>query len=247
MLGLCRIASAARLPSPPPGYRVFHTISLAVETDGMNGNLQLLQDERITDDLRESMGGADEAMYCYDDSLGGFCKSIRARPLQPAVVRLVDGAGRVVEARTFTRELATMDVRELYGRRPRAFSVTVDLGIGWGSYAGDTTFFFDLKGGRFRWLKARPQQGGAQVDVVTMKSLKTSWQLVRIEGRASLDILEIRCRPKSSEGSASTEVEFELIYRRFHFRGNGWILSERRAPGFWEDEGEFPGAEQFPQ
>jgi len=247
VFGIFTFALGAGVPDPSPGYRIFQTISLTIETDGMNGTLQLLQDERITDELRDNMHGSDDGMYCYEDALGAFCESIRTTPLKPTLVRLVDGVGRVVDSRTFKRELGSMEVRKLYGRRPRAFSVTVDFGIGWGSYAGDITYFFDLKGGRLRWLTARGRTGGVQIEVTAMTSLKTSWQLVRSGGGGGQDILEIACRPKFSPGRADEDVAFELIFRRFHFHGGGWIISERRTPGFWEDDKEFPGPGEFPQ
>jgi hypothetical protein len=234
--GLKAPASAAT----PQGYRVFQSIPLQRVSDGLDGALELLQDQRISEDFRERMKGMDRTSYCYDKNLASPCESIRPTPLKPTLVRLVDAQNRVIDSRLFERELGSLRAIALYGPSPRAFAVTIDFSAGFGSYNGEITFFADVQAERLRWLKAQRPAGGGETDVTVMTSLKTAWKLVKAKNGAGMDILKIACRP-----DFATENDFELIYTRFAFDGKRWIRHARTKRGFWE-QGSFPALEEFP-
>jgi hypothetical protein len=68
LANLPTIAADVR-PSAPASYLLFQTIPVSRPSDGVDGFLQILQDDRITDDVREKMRGMDGNMYCYEASL----------------------------------------------------------------------------------------------------------------------------------------------------------------------------------
>ncbi|HEY1266316.1 MAG TPA: hypothetical protein VGH16_03605 [Candidatus Binatia bacterium] len=239
---VCIISFGLEAPASaavPQGYRIYQSIPLRRAVDGVNGALELVQDERITENLRAKMHGSDRVMYCYDDTLAVLCESIRRVPLKPTLVRLVNAADQVVDSREFERELGTMQPFKLYGESPRAFAVTIDFSAGFGSYNGEITFFGDIRAGRLRWLKAQ-RSGGGDEEMTVMTSLKTAWKLVKAGNGAGMDILKIACRP-----NFASENDFDLTYTRFAFDGKRWIRYERTKPGFWE-QGSFPALEEFP-
>jgi hypothetical protein len=228
------------LAAAPQGYRVFQSIPLQRASDGLDGALELFQDERISEDMRAKMRGFAHVMYCYNDTLAALCESMRTRPLKPTLVRLVDAQNRVLDSRLFERELGSEQAIPLYGRSPRAFTVAIDFSAGFGSYSGEITFFADVQAGRLRWLKAQETGSGQEAEMTLMSSLKTAWKLVPARNRAGMDILKIACRP-----NFATENDFELIYTRFAFNGKRWIRHERTKWGFWE-QGSFLALEEFP-
>ncbi len=152
ILGSRPTLAAVSRSTVPVGYSVFQTYPVARTSDGVEGFLQILQDDRITVDLREKMRGMNADMYCTIDSLHPFCKSIPQSPPRPTVLQLTDRTGRVLDSRGFKRELGQLAVRELYGNSRRTFSITVDFSSGMGSYSGEVTYFFDLQGQRLHFL-----------------------------------------------------------------------------------------------
>jgi hypothetical protein len=244
-------AAVPAVPAPA-GYRVFRTIAVTRGSDGFDGRIELLQDERVSGALRDAI---DEGLQCCDDpaaprsaEMQRFCESRALRPLAPSVVRVLDRKGRVHAERSFPREKATLDVQKLYGAKPRAFSVTVNFGIGMGAYGGPITWFFDLRTGRLRWLEAAGASGAESGAMSVMSSPRTAWKLVPAKG-GGMDVLQIACRPQAGEraGPGAPAVT-ELIYTRYHLHKQGWMRSERREPGLWEDHGpkSFPRRDQFP-
>ena len=246
ILGSRPAIAAVSRSTVPVGYSVFQTFPVARTSDGVEGFVQILQDDRITVDLREKMRGMDAAMFCTIDSLNPFCKSIPKSPLRPTVLHLTNRTGRVLDSRGFKRELGQLAVRELYGNSRRTFSVTVDLGSGMGSYAGDVTYFFDLQGQRFHWLTARETTSDKLTEIQVLQSLKTDWKLLPARNHSGQDIVQLACRPKSVANDPKRDIEFELIYTRFAFDGARWVRYELRRPGFWENGHEFPSREEFP-
>jgi hypothetical protein len=231
----------------PAGYRVHQSIDLDRGRDGAAGRIELIQDERLTEARREEMEGGDFGTYCGDDTSDPFCNSLRRVPPRPAVVRWIGPEGRVRDSRVLERELAWMERRDLEPDGALSFSVTVDRSIGMGSYAGPVTTFFHIRRGRIHEIAARDVDSGEYVPLRVLHSLKTDWRLYHRYEDAIPDILEFACRPERDvPGTTDEPVRFELVYRRFDFDGRRWVRRERREPGFWEHDTEFPPRERFP-
>src|SRR5258706_15948220 len=127
------IFAADSRPTIMDGYRVLQKISVARTIGGVDGFVQALQDERITGDLREKLKGMDSAMFCSLEAGHPVCRSIHQKPLRPMGVQLTDLRGRVLDSRTFARELGWIEARELYGISRGTFSMAIEFGKGMGS------------------------------------------------------------------------------------------------------------------
>jgi hypothetical protein len=241
----------------PPSLARVDAIELSANADGLDGKIELLEDARFHPAMSETWWGQDGAMVCdewqkYGDAeTRELCASIEQSPLLPATIRLLDASGKVLDERRFDRELAKLEPAALlYGSKRRTFLVTVDYGIGFGSYAGPMTYLVEPRDKKLQWLKARDKSGSVS-EPQLVRTLKSEWRLARRADGLGQDILAVQCRPDfEREESASSEpggdLPFLIHFFRYHFDGKSWIESERTEPGFWEDEGEFPSADRFP-
>ena len=245
-------AGAAPLPG---GYVVRDSILVPTEASSAGVRLDVLEDERLTPALCDSLWGSAELdIVCEeDDSLpepyASLCASIRSRPLLPALVRLIANS-LVVEQWTMKREQTRLAIEHLYpGDRP-TFLVTVDYSIGWGSYAGPSTRFLELRDGRAHWLQAVDTRTGRADTVQVASTLKTKWQFLRLEDGGK-DILQAACRPdfdrwEKARKRGKEDDSFLIEYLRYHFDGRQWVKRVRTEPGYSDFEEGFPNLAKFP-
>ena len=66
-----------------------------------------------------------------------------------------------------------------------------------------------------------------------MTSLKTAWVIVGSD-LASAEILSKKCRPNFDTSSPNENLNFQVIYERFHFDGSSWHPTLVNEHGFWE-------------
>src|SRR5689334_22253767 len=139
---LAAVLAAAPVAIPrggslPDGYAVRTAFLLSPSTDHGRGRLELLEDARITARMRDAIGEAYGGDPCREDPapvLRALCTTPRT-PLRPALLRLLDGSGRVVATREAERPLADLTAMRLHGSVRRTFIFTVDLSAGIGSYS----------------------------------------------------------------------------------------------------------------
>ena len=241
--------SAGESPGAEPGYRVAMSVAVPGDQVEQLTRLQVLEDERLTPELRESWRGADAAMHCAEPEnpmVAELCRSIEGKPLRGAVVRLTAEHGGVLDQRTFERELADASVQNLYGKVRPVLAVTIDLSIGSGSYAGATTLFVESRSGRLQWLAASDATSGKSNEIRLPRTLKSAWQAV--PRRDGFDILAVRCQPDLRDPTASGgDARFVIVYERYTFDGSRWLRKARQEPGFWEEDHGFPDLDRFPE
>lgn len=207
----------------PPHYRLAETCAF------MNsGILQLLVDEAITREAFKEQW----RMNDWDSP----------EP-RPAMLRWVAIDGSVRATLNLERPLARLDSSHSVANEPPR--VTVDYGIGSGSYNGPITRWVIPKEGRLQWVKAK-DASGEDIEVSVMDSLKTAWRRIpRKDG--SLDIYEIACRPNFTENPSSDEEEtFRVIYTHIRFARGTWSSMTLVKEGFWEADEDFPSETLFP-
>lgn len=222
----CSVASAE--VTSPAGYVVTQRVSLP-----SGRQVELLHDARFVGTVREQWAGADPEYRCKESSpeLAALCASLATRPASAPWLRLLDPSGTALDERKLERELASIEVVGTFAAGQPMLGVTVDLGVGFGSYAGLSTRFVVVRDDRFEWA-----------DLVLNRTLKSDWRAVpRPDGRGQ-DLLAVRCLPKLGQSA----TEFEVLFERYRFEGNEWHREERREPGFWESEDEFPAVTRFP-
>src|SRR5262245_10214045 len=93
---------------PAPGYALRAAMTLTLRRDGIDGRLELLEDDRIGHATRAAL--VNDPIACDEDppvdALCALCAAIRHEPLRPAMLRLVDARGRERSARDLERPLA---------------------------------------------------------------------------------------------------------------------------------------------
>jgi len=226
-----------------PELVVAGSLRLSAASDGFDGRLELLEDARLTPELKKELwgsGGPETAL----DPKDPLYKDLTAVPLQKAVLQLMDAHGKVIAEKTLERELARMGFVSL---RPgkRTILVTTDLSAGFGSYSGPSTDLLEVSGGGLESVLARDSETGSSKPIHLASTLKTAWKLVPAGGSGSgqKDILEFACRPTDWGPMKSDLV---LVYTRYHWDGKGWIEFARSVHGTWESDEGFPPPGRFP-
>jgi hypothetical protein len=229
-------------------YIVTKSYRLTEAIHGVDGVLQLLQDSRLPKDAyNEQFGTAFTDMNMIDGKLLPLFKD---NPPLGSVLRILSkdkNFFRINESNTYDMvPVAWLEEVMLSGSGRPSYLFTQDLSIGMGSYAGPTTFFYNIIDGKLKPIEYLNKETGKKHQIVLMRSLKTNWKLVKSKDGKSSDILHIACRP-NFENKSNEEGEFVVYYDRLHFNGNEWVMYEKVEKDFWEAEGEdLPPLSKFP-
>jgi hypothetical protein len=203
-------------------YQEFQRLPLFEDMHGIGGSLIIMRDRGF---MNVSMVGPDTPETTCN-----------------AQLYLRDKNNKRVFKQTLEKPIASLETVQLMERPPKAFALKVDYGVGWGSYAGPITSFFDVVDGKIKWVQFRKNKSKKTEKLNLMTSLKSGWELVR--AGKNFDILEAVCRPdvngKSDEGA------FTITYMRYHYNGSEWIVYSRQVKGYWDYE-EFPDISLFPK
>ncbi len=230
-----RFLNPGTTTAPPENYIIYQSFLLTQALHGIDGALQLLLDARLTDEMLAQLQFIEDI-----NSLPEFAEL----PLQNGLLRIVDRHGQALTSQTLERGLATLDKTSLYSSNKPTYVLNVDFSIGWGSYNGPVTSFFEINSGKLDFLNAINQQTGEVKPITVLDSLKTGWKIFPAPDGNSKDILLVKTRPDFND--ESDELEFKLSYIRFHFDGRNWVRLERSEEGYWESEGFFPDILLFP-
>ena len=215
---------------------VVQRLPLHKDAYGVEGWLEVLTDARLSQNLRKEMWGVGDWPFVLPQNDPRRKVFSRQPPLN-AVVRIVDRQSHVVEARTLERPLARIAEEKMQGHHP-TFMVTVDYSVGFGSYAGLSTFLLDISDGKLVWASAIDRASETTMPILLSRTLKSEWKVVPFG--PNKDILRVYCQPG---GDAD---QFVVGYVRYRFDGQRWIRYERIEAGFWEADTPFPSSEAFP-
>lgn len=229
---LLLLAAHAQEQEKPNDYVIYQRNPLAKKLNGVNGEIQLLQDARLSAELREKTWGR---MPIEMAELENPASPFKGDPARCAILRIVDRVGRVTEEKRLDKPLASMKEANLYGDDRITYLVSVDYSAGWGSYSGPITSLMEVAGGKLKWLEAVDEVTGQPEPINVMSSLKTAWKVTDAPRGTAKDILQIACRPDwSAPVSSVGDVDFFLIYTRYSFNGKTWVISGRREKGLAE-------------
>jgi hypothetical protein len=243
-----KILSPCSAEKPVGCYKVSKSYSLSKSVHGVDGILQLLQDNRLKKNLyNKQFGTAFNDMYMYDKKILPLFKD---NPPLGAVLRILsqhEGYFLIRESRTFDFvPVAWLEEIGLSDAYKPTYLFTLDESVGMGSYNGPVTYFYEIVDGKLKPIEYLNNETGKRDKIVLMRSLKTNWKLVKSKNGKSKDILHVDCRP-SYESKSKDEVDFMISYHRFHFDGKEWVKYERVDKDFWEvDANDFPPLAKFP-
>jgi hypothetical protein len=206
------------------GYKVYQGLRLTEYSNGIDGSILVLIDERIngvTGGMLKDAYSEVEALHLQMDPT---IWSLEAGEVRQALLLVIDRERRILYHEQLGRESARIDRVFLYRDRSKpTFIVTRDYSIGWGSYNGPVSYFLEVSAAvGIRYVLPHG----------LMTSLKTAWIIFGSE-QGSAEILSKKCRP-NFQASTPNDMKFQVIYERFHFDGNAWQSTLIEEDGFWE-------------
>jgi hypothetical protein len=170
-------------------------------------------------------------------------REFTSRPPVNAKLAIVGGDGKPVAERDLEQPLARIEAWAQSCANNQEFLVSVDYSAGFGSYNGPITSLLQVSGGGFRFEEAVDAKSGQHHPIRMLRSLKSDWRITKRGSQA--EILEFGCHPKVAEGKF-IDNQFVVEYIRYTFDGTRWLEYRREAPGFWEEDMDFPTRSRFP-
>lgn len=224
----------------PATYRA-RVAFVAVPANGVEGRIELLEDDRIRSEQRPMLEDWYHGSPC-DPSLGSSCASMDLGTLLPARVRLVDDRNREIAA--LTLELPFAEIKEVHLRPDaarRTYLVTVDMSAGGGSTNGPLTRLLEVMGGTLRWASAVDGVAGATEEIDLTSSARSAWRLTKRPDGSGEDLLELWCPLVFADAGSS-----RLLFIRYSFEKGAWRKHSRSEAGWWENGRTFPPRDRFP-
>jgi len=221
-------------------YAIAFRVPLSQRSNGVDGNLELRQDARLTLKLTGLLWSTGDINIDDDPELAMF----KGEPPLNAVIQVVDQSGKVLEAERLERPLAKLRTAQLYGDSRLTYLLTVDYSAGFGSYSGPITNLVEVKSGHLRWVESTETKTGSTGKISLMESLKTTWKFVDAPDGKGKQILFAQCRPDGS--SDKYDPDFRTTYARLYFDGTKWLVIERTVKGISEFDQGFPSRKHFP-
>ena len=209
------------------GYKVYQGVKLTHYSNGIDGSVLILIDERINGltggMLKDAYSGVEALHLQLDPAVW----SLKPGEVRQALLLVVDRELRTLYHEQLGRESARLDRVYLYPDKSKpTFIVTRDYSIGWGSYNGPVSYFLEVSvHAGIRYILPHG----------LMTSLKTAWVILGRD-QTPAEILSKKCRPNFEASSPNGDLTFQVIYERFHFDGTSWQPSLRNEDGFWEED-----------
>lgn len=234
------------------GLGIFQRFSLNRKVHGIDGEIQLLQDDRLAEEIRSNLWFSGEANGCISAEWAkkatkeeGFDNTHRPfyeEGLAGTVLRIVDSAGRVMLSQEYAcRPLAKLQRKSLYDHGPPTYLLTLDESVGMGSHNGPVTYFFDVAGGQIVWLTAKDKKTGKMVPMTFVSAVQTGWKIASARNHRGKEIKTINCRfnldkRREKDAGVRTDDDYVIDTKRYVYEGKQWIRYERSRPGYWDLE-----------
>ena len=229
----------------PAEYAIYQSIPLDPTENGIGGSLQILQDKRVTPEYRKTWGmSADPQSALGEDA--PLVQSIKAALLKNGRLRLVGADGRKIVDEAFEAPLGEARQVFLYGTKFPTYLVSVDPGIGFGSYAGPATMLVEIRKGKLLHIQAAEDAGGQRDRLWLGESGKSAWRIATAPSGKGKEIQQIQCHPNFANPNWEDTNEFVVVYSTYRFTHRKWHRASREKIGFWENGEDWPDRSEFP-
>ncbi len=221
-------AASAATAQVPEGYRLAQQMST-----GDGGELELLEDARITADLHQSLWGNGSAFDedAFDDE--ALAKDVAKRPIAAAVVGLWGGGRECRFGLSAGNPGKSVDGRYAEsGIFPHGRSDRAEMG----SYSGPATQILMPALHKLQPMQSQAADGTFK-PLFLAQTGKAAWQA----SDALPEILQVSSSPADDESE-----DFVTVYRTYRLKGDVWQFSSREENSYWESEGDFPRRSAFP-
>jgi hypothetical protein len=225
-------------------YSVIKSFKLNKSFSGIDGKIELLRDARLADDVSVM-----QAKGFLPDFTGEDAKTkevFEKAPISPAVLRVVDGGGKIVDAKALECISARIEAVKLYATAKPTYQVTCHY-ANFAPYDGEEATFVEVSKGRLQRLEAFDSRTGAKIEMAFVYSHRVGWEFSHPASGKSKDIFSVFTGWTKNEADES-DGDFLVVYSRFHFDGKRWVRYERKVEeDYWEDEFGFPERAKFPK
>jgi hypothetical protein len=230
--GTAAWAAPAPAPAPSVQARIAKAIPLQADTNGLNGELRLLVDSRLTD--LQLLEEADFQLKADPAFAGGA-------PMA-AELQVVDSHGVVRQTEKLSRPIASLHPLVM-ANGYTLFAVTLDTRAGLDGNNGVTTGFVRVEGANLHWLQAMDEATGAMQNVTVRSTTVADW---KVESKGvTRDIYEVFCHGAAQPAGNSLRNTV-VDYISFHYDGQRWLKLVKTAQGAWQYDDPFPQSAQFP-
>jgi len=234
-LGLIAVA-ADKNADREQGYSVAQSLAIHQVPNGVEGELQVLVDKRLTGSVWEKLWGNGDWSFVFPPD-SDVHKEFSAHPPLKSRLCIKDRAGKMVAERHLETALAKLESWNVASEANQLFLLTEDYTAGAGSYNGLGTTLLMVSDSSLQDVKALNTASHEEEPIRLVKSLKSDW---RITSRNSGgEILSFACHPKS-------DGNFVIDYVRYSSDGTRWLEHKRESDGFWESDQPFPERSAFP-
>jgi len=132
-----------------PSYTIVQSYALNQKTNGINGRLLLLMDERFTPDIRERLWGIAEWRWILPPSSELF-SDLSSLPPGNARVEIRNDLDKTIAVRTINKPLAKLKkLASANGANADYYLLSVDYSTEAGSYNGPATTLFKVLNAEF--------------------------------------------------------------------------------------------------
>jgi hypothetical protein len=214
---------------------VVQTFALHGETNGIDGTLQVVMDQRLTAPVREKLWGVGDWSFVFPENSMVY-KEFSPLPPSHAELRITNGNGKVIAKRQLVTSLAKLEPWDLAAGKNLWFLLTEDHSRGLGSYNGLATFLLEVSNGTIRDVLAIDADSHREEGFRLMKSLRSDWRITRREDGG--EILSLSSHP-------TDRGDFVMEYIRYSLEGAGWRAYKREGSGDWTSDQPFPPRSAF--
>ena len=145
---------------------IYNSEKLTSEINGINGTLQLLQDERLNNDTIREL---------YYESEIEFLN---------AKIRIIDDNDKIISTIILNYPVADLNIEHLYGNDRPTYLITVNNYTGMGSYTGYATELLEIENGKVRYCIENGD---------FLRSLKSDWKIDYYKNSKFKQIFVVSC------------------------------------------------------
>lgn len=258
-LALSLTACKPQAPAPDTtGLTVHQTVILAHGGEAGERRIEVMEDARITSNLRYWLwgGSKDPAQFLHMPGVSrekALAEAMKQGPLLRGLVLLVDHDGKVLDYRRLDCELGQISAEPKPQTGGQVWTLGDDCSTGEGDYAGLITHFFTLGDDKIAWQRFTDDKG-ERTELTVVQARRIAWRT----GDSPLldDITEVSSHPdfddprfKALKPDDPMPADLPLVtdYIHYHYAGNGdWQKRIRTQNAAWFGGDGYPAPEKFP-
>jgi hypothetical protein len=229
------------------GYAIGTVAKLTHSTNGFDGYLQIMEDARLTPELRARTVLFEDPLLALGTMGVGksdpLYRSLKRRKIRGAYIRIIDALNGVVLGRlTLDGPLGHISDKWIL-QNPLVYAIDDDHPFHSHSNIGHTVRLITFREGKLRWMDYVDEATGNELQLKLITSATSAWNtIMAVPTRA--DLLAVTCTVNRGDIDVS-----DALYSRYKLVEGVWHRSTRTETGCWKNrwDGSFPPDWKFPK